>query len=407
MTAWRIEIVALLALLAPAGDDDKTAAEWNALGIEQLEAKNYDDAIRLLQRATRADPAHVTIRENLGVAYHNRGVARLEARWVGEAVADFERALELRDDATTRRHLARAWMEQRDFGRAEVVLIAARAKWPDEPTIHRDLGFLYYAKDDLPRAIECLKRRLELGDEAVSKSLLARCERENAVSSDYVDRSSNDFTLKFLGKPEDFAIADQVLALLQDARATVGSELGAFPRDKTTVLLYSREDFQKATATHGWVGGLYDGKIRLPIDDFARERDEIRRTATHEYAHRVIADLAPLCPLWLNEGIAEFFEGRDPHAGVLALVKGGATPTPFASMPAEWVGETDVDKVRLWYAQSRSFVAFFHARYGVGALRAVLADLGKGEPADQAFVRATGQDVSQLDALWQREILHR
>lgn len=399
--------VGFLTVVLSVQDTEKTAAQWNALGIERLEAKQYDEAIQLLQRATQVDPAHVTIRENLGVAYHNRGVSRLEARWVGEAIADFERALKLRDDVTTRRHLARGWMELRDFGRAEAVLIEARAKAPDEPSVHRDLGFLYYAKDDLPRAIECLKRRLELGDEAVVKTLLARCERENAVSSEYVDRSSNDFTLKFLGKPEDFAVADRVLALLQDARAKVGSELGAFPRDKTTVLLYSREDFQKATATHGWVGGLYDGKIRLPIDDFEREREEIARTASHEYAHRVIADIAPLCPLWFNEGVAEFFEGRDPHVAVRALLEKGSTPTAFSAMPAEWVGESDVDKVRLWYAQSRSFVAFFHARYGVGALRAVLADLGRGQTLDQAFVRATSLDVAQLDELWRREILNR
>jgi tetratricopeptide (TPR) repeat protein len=404
MNAW---VAGVLTAIVALGDGEKTAAEWNELGVEQLKAKHYDDAIQLLQRATRADPAHRTIRENLGVAYHNRGVSRLEARWVAEAIADFERALDLRDDVTTRRHLARGWMELRDFGRAEAVLIEARAEFPDEPTVHRDLGFLYYAKDDLPRAIESLKRRLELGEEAVVTALLERCERENSVSSDYVDRSSNDFTLKFLGKPEDFAVADQVLSLLQDARAKVGSELGAFPRDKTTVLLYSRQDFQKATATHGWVGGLYDGKIRLPIDDFARERESIRRTATHEYAHRVIADLAPLCPLWLNEGLAEFFEGVDPHAGVRALVAKGTKPAAFAELPAEWVSETDVDKVRLWYAQSRSFVGFFHGRYGVGAVRAVLSDLGRGDTLDQAFVRSTGQDVQQLDALWRSEILAR
>ena len=58
---------------------------------------------------------------------------------------------------------------------------------------------------------------------------------------------------------------------------------------KVAVVIYPGRTFRAVTGAHGWVAGLYDGKIRVPA---AGLRDAppsaVRAVLTHEYAHALI-----------------------------------------------------------------------------------------------------------------------
>lgn len=386
---------------------DPGTSSLNEQALEKLDAGDFDGAVRLLEQAHRVSDDDVIVK-NLAVARNNRGLDHLSQGRTWKAIQDFEAAIRLRDDEPLFRvHLGYAWLKARDYGRAQVALVEARRRHPEFPKVYDFLGFLYYAQDDLERAIEAYETRVELEPSEWAGRQLDRARREFAVSSDYVDRTSNDFTLKFLGSGNNYAVADAVLQLLEDARATVCADLGHFPSARTTVLLYDDDSFKRATGAHDWVGGLYDGKIRLPLRDFGRQKRQLAATARHEYTHRVMADLAPNCPTWVNEGIAEWFEdaGASSHDAIRTLVAQGKTIPSFADMPTSFADQADAGRVRIQYAASQSFLGFLRDRYGLGALRQFVMGLGRGQEVDEAMRKNFGYPLADLEALWRREIL--
>ena len=399
----------LLLLCVPLviGAAEESVSALNERALDLLDAGDFDGAVSALElAAARGDDPVIT--KNLAVARNNRGLEHIRAGRTWKAAQDFEAAIRLiDDDPLFRVHLGYAWLKARDYGRAEVALREARRRHPDFPKVYDFLGFLHYARDELAPAIEAYEKRLELEPSDWASRQLERARREFEVSGDYVDRSSNDFTLKFLGSRTNYAVADEVLKLLEAARATVCSDLGHFPVDRTTVLLYDDSSFRKATGAHDWVGGLYDGKIRLPLNDFGRQKKRLAETARHEYTHRVIADLVPNCPTWVNEGVAEWFErgGEGSHDDVRALRAQGRDIPSFAEMPETFADQTDANLVRVQYAASQSFLAFLRERYGLGSIRQFLMGLGRGDEVDVAMRKNFGRPLDELEGQWRREIL--
>lgn len=395
----------LAAGAAGAGD----AIEWNQQAVELLEAERFDEAVALFERAHAAAPEDATIRRNLAVARNNRGLRLLDRMECGRAILDFEAAHRLDErDPLFLIHLGYAHLWRWDMTRAEATLLEAKRRFPEEPRVHDHLGHLYYVRDELPRAIEAWQTRLELAFDETCAKRLEKARRELAVSGDFLDRSSNDFTLKFLSSATSIGVADEVLRSLETARAAVCTDLGVFPQQRTIVLLYSDlDELRRATGAHGWVGGLYDGRIRLPLRDFERARAGFEATARHEYTHRVLHEMAPGCPIWLNEGLAEWFEDRGaaPHDRVRALLADGVEPPPVADLVGSFASEADRGRVDLSYAMSRSFIGFLMERWGLGAVRGLLMSLRGGAEVDDAMRRNFGGTLAEVDAQWRREIL--
>lgn len=395
-----------LVLTALLASDDVVALNEKALRL--LEQKEFDQAIELLERAHESLPADATVARNLAVAHNNRGLKLLDAFEFGKAIHDFETAYKLREDEPLFAvHLGYAHLKRYDFARAEAVLEATRRQFPKEPKVYDYLGFLYYSDDVLDKAVDLWEQRLALADDAWARDMLGKAKREREVSQDFIDKTSNDFVLKLVGSDKNRQAADEILAWLEAARERVGSDLSYFPQRRTTVLLYTTEDFRKATGAHGWVGGLYDGKIRLQVRDFDRQKKMLRETIFHEYTHRVLAELAPELPIWLNEGLAEWYGngGERAHDEILRLAKAGQTAPNFAALPETFARETDAGKVHLNYAASYSFTAFLLERYGLASIREILFALRRGDSVDRAMQTTLGGPLSEFEALWRKEVL--
>jgi tetratricopeptide (TPR) repeat protein len=388
--------------------DGMDGGTLNEEAMRCLERGELDRAIALFGDARRVAPEDATIRRNLAVAHNNRGLRLVDRMEFARAISDFESATSLvEDEPLFRVHLGYAHLKRLDFPRAEMVLGDTVKHFPSEPKGYQYLGFLYYSDDELERAIELFEQRLALADDSWTRSMLEKARREQAVAEGYEVKTSNDFVLKFLGEGDNDAIAEDLLAVLEDARARIGSELGCFPQRRTTVLLYTKEDFRRATGAHEWVGGLYDGKIRLPVRDFARQREALFATARHEYTHRVLNELCPEVPIWLNEGLADWYgtNGRDPHRDFKTLLREGGTAPSFAGLSETFAKEQDAKVVRVQYAASYSFTSFLRDRYGLACMRAILLELRAGKNIDDACRSAIGYPLEDLEKLWRREVL--
>src|SRR6185369_13180713 len=115
---------------------------------------------------------------------------------------------------------------------------------------------------------------LEPENKAVIESA-AKARREAAVESRMNKGYSSMFVISHdEGTKSD--LADAVLDVLETAYNRVGSDLAYYPVTRVPVILYTKKDYRVVTAGPEWSGGLYDGKVRLPIGG-ARELTPVLR----------------------------------------------------------------------------------------------------------------------------------
>jgi hypothetical protein len=188
-----------------------------------------------------------------------------------------------------------------------------------------------------------------------------------------------------------------LLAGLDAARERVVGSLGEAPRERVAVILYDAAQFQEVARVHGWVTGLFDGKIRLPAGGALPPRRELERILVHEYAHAVIHDLARgRAPRWLHEGLAQALEG--------------ATPDPMLRVPGrptlggveELLAEADPGRARAGYDVALWVVHDLLDRGGMPAMRRLMTRLGQGEAITVAVPAVYGLSLADLEHQWRR-----
>ncbi len=183
--------------------------------------------------------------------------------------------------------------------------------------------------------------------------LTARLEswrKEAALHQDFQRSMSTNFTVLFEG-PAEQPLADKALALLEASYWRIGGALGAYPADVITVVLYTERQFQDVTRAPGWAGGLYDGRIKVPVRGALEHPEEFARVLSHELTHAFVYSLATRgVPQWLNEGLAGAFEQGD-LSWAHETVAGARALIPLDRLHGDFSGFSP-DQARLAYAES-------------------------------------------------------
>ena len=85
-----------------------------------------------------------------------------------------------------------------------------------------------------------------------------------------------------------------------------------------------------------WSAGAFDGKIRVPVQGVSQNIDQFDQILVHELTHAMIYAVAPRgVPAWLHEGLAGYFEGRDPALAQRRIQSLGAVIPLSARRPAD------------------------------------------------------------------------
>jgi tetratricopeptide (TPR) repeat protein len=141
-------------------------------------------------------------------------------------------------------------------------------------------------------------------------------------------------------------------------------------------------------------------------------REEVTRTIYHEYAHAIFATTWPGAPLWLQEGLAEYYstfrsdgktifigEPLKEHTRTLRT-----TPwIPYAElmrMDTDAPAYREADKKPLFYAQAWLVTHFlFHGQRDAGpeAIDRYITLLGSGEPNEKCFQQVFHLSLTTLD----------
>ncbi len=134
---------------------------------------------------------------------------------------------------------------------------------------------------------------------------------EHDIEKQFLDSSSEHFNIKSnFASPHSYS---KIFQYFEQAYFQLGRNLNFYPSDKINVYLYrSKKQFQEATSSPDWVGGLWDGKkIKIPETYLTLNKKAMKRIIFHEYVHCFFSlkyrKSRGRLPLWLNEGCAEYF----------------------------------------------------------------------------------------------------
>jgi tetratricopeptide (TPR) repeat protein len=237
------------------------------------------------------------------------------------------------------------------------------------------LSLSHYKLDDLEESETYAAQALALRDDDELRSFYEKVRREKGAIKHEVDESNLHFKVVFDGY-EHGSISRLILDILDSAYRDIGREFDSFPDRTITVVLYTQQDFFDVTRAPAWAGGLFDGKIRVPVRGAdSVDRELLRTVLYHEYVHAMVHEIAQGVPRWVHEGLAEYLvpRGLNRTGQVIPL---RLLDLSFSSNPRMALAA---------YQESYSAIARLVDRYSLYDIKQFLLAMGRGENMEQAF----------------------
>jgi tetratricopeptide (TPR) repeat protein len=344
---------------------------------------------------------------NTYARYIKNGSEQMKAGDYRAARDSFEQALRYNDSAFDGHlGLGIAFFQLHDEKYAERELTRAAEINPKEPTAYQFLGELYYGKDDLETAASYWEKAVALDPSATNiRARLERIRREHHAEKDFNRDVTSHFLIKYEGR-EKIETGRIVLRILEEAYGAVGRALSYYPDHEIQVILYSGQQYQEVTDAPGWSGGIYDGKIRIPIGGIEQETPGLRSLLYHEYTHAVVRAITPRCPTWLNEGLAQYFEGREISGGqreTLRRLAAADKLPPLSGLEGSFMGLTG-NQAMYAYLFSLSSVRYLIDSFGMYRVKSVLDELAANRDIRTAVNSGIMRSYEEFQQGWKRSL---
>jgi hypothetical protein len=204
---------------------------------------------------------------------------------------------------------------------------------------------------------------------------------------------------------------------------------GFTPEDELRVVVYNtQDDFCTIYGMfcQSWIGGVAIGSITLGwLDEnraasiancdaacqaevaAERRRWFFNQLIPHELAHAFLnywmGSRTSAIPIWFNEGQAvnNELEGVPEEIDRVRLLARTGQLERLAVMDARTIiGRNDLPRVRDWYAQAASLVAFLYERWGVESLGAIIRLVNEGKTFETALETVTGVSMTDYEIAW-------
>jgi hypothetical protein len=337
-------------------------------------------------------------------------VARVVAAEVAAAqfeisVGDFERAVArynvgLRFDPNNSGLLmetAYLHLRRSEYSAAEDLLEHARRIEPDSAEVAKLSGWAYYGLNRAADAVTQWKRAMELNPDAETLHALEKAQRDAQEEAEYREGETLHFRLKYNGGAAP-QLAEQVLKTLEGEFDEISATLNYVPPEPIGVILYTNQTFMDITRAPSWSGALNDGRIRVPVEGLTSMTDELARVLKHELTHSFVGQkTGGRCPVWLQEGIAQYMEGKRSrvNAGVLSAAYESHMEFSLLSYETSWLN-LPRDAAASAYAWSLAVVEGIVTVNGMDDLERILERLAAGSSAEDAIRAVLHEDYSEL-----------
>ena len=327
-------------LLGPASSlAQSKARELNDAGWKLLQGGDAASAARVFAEALTMEPDQPVLLLGAGVAAHLQGRSE-------DATVPLRRALDLDPRLTP----------------ASILL-----------------GQIAYTDGDVATAIANYEKALTHAPNEPTLTTKLKAWRADAdASRGFTERRFDRFRVMFQGHA-DKVLAARATEILEAAFWRIGKALGNYPSEPVVVMLYTEQQFRDVTQAPMWMGGLYDGRIRVPAAGAAQSPQLFERVLVHELTHAMIATIAPRgIPAWLHEGLAQHFEGDDAAAARKTIARFGVIPLRYLEGS---FSQLTAAQATLAYQESLVVVDMLFQRPGMdwNALFRALSESGRTE----------------------------
>ena len=279
-------------------------------------------------------------------------------------------------------------LEMAEWNCAEKNVRALLKESPDDQNLQLHLAGILYEQERYEDCIAYVQsRKFNHADLDYLKQKSEALIRE--MDELKIERSMH-VRVEFEGRPARKDIME-ALAVLEVAYDSLCHLFDFHPENKMHLVLYESSQYQGVGPRPEWVGAVFDGKLRIPVNVMAY-REIYRPMFFHELTHAFIRAMTRYhVPLWVNEGIAQVIDAsrtgmQRPEGGAPSIE---ALTTPFVNenntgtaVKLYWYSQAMVERL---LARNASLV---HFRDFIQNMR-TLGD----EPALQKFYGVTTQQL--------------
>jgi len=258
-------------------------------------------------------------------------------------------------------------------------------------------GWAYYGLNKLDDAVREWKSALALRADPEVQAALEKAERDRHEEASYKENESPHFTLRYSGSSEP-ALARDVLRTLEGHFSAVESELNYTPPEPIGVILYTQQAFEDITNAPAWVGALNDGRIRVPVQGLSAVTPELARVLKHELTHSFVRQKsAGRAPTWLQEGLAQWMEGKRSGAVAEALLQNydSKQSQSLSQLESTWM-HLPSDAAGYAYGWSLASVEYIVQSGGMTDIERILDRIAAGESTEAALRSVLHDDYADL-----------
>ncbi|MFI5097933.1 MAG: peptidase MA family metallohydrolase [Candidatus Acidiferrales bacterium] len=377
------------------------AMETTANGTEIDHGAVHDGSIdrkyiAQLEEEARGGSASAT--ERAGLAHHAASQFELSHGDLDHALSDAREAVSYTpEQAVLLMNVAYIQLQRSEFRQSLEYLDHARRLAPDSADVYKLSGWAYYGMNRPDLAVQDWKKAQSIRRDADVQTALEKAERDIREEENYRENESAHFQLRYNGAAEP-GLARDILRTLEGHYQQIESALNYSPPEPVGVVLYTEQGFADITRAPEWVGALNDGRIRVPVQGLTGVTPELSRVLRHELTHSFIQQKTHgRAPTWLQEGIAQWMEGKrsDESAAVLVQVYDQGHAAALSKLEGSGLGLSE-DVVRYSYAWSLANVEFMVQTGGMGDIEKILDRIAAGRSTEEALREVLRSDYGDL-----------
>jgi tetratricopeptide (TPR) repeat protein len=360
MSLCRVTAVCcLITLCVVSVESQSRVNELNDAGWKALRDGYQDRAANLFAEALELRPNDAVLLMGAGAAAHAQGKQK-------DAIASLQKALDVMPGLTP----ASLLLGQIAFDEGEV-----------------DLAIRTYES-----ALKHAPGNAELA------RTLAEWRSEASVHKSFDELRYERFRVLFEGHSEQ-SLAAHATDVFNSEFFRIANKLGEYPTNTIVAVLYTEQQFRDVTRAPAWAGGQYDGRIRIPVAGASRQPELFEKVLTHELTHAIVAGIAPNgVPAWLNEGLAQYFDGTDVSSAGRRM-KALGRYVPLKRLESSF-GHLNAAEAQVAYDESLLAVNVIAERAAFGWTR-LLHQLADGQSFDDV-IGSYGFSYADLEASFAR-----
>ncbi len=370
--------------------------ELNRKGLDALDAGEPERAVGFFTAALELEPEQEVILGNLATALVS-WAADVQRQGDWAAAIDLLERAQSTDSTNVGSYYWLAHLQLLKGNRvgAKRTLEEALESGVEHATLLRMSADIAAVEGELDQSVEIIKRAVALDPEdqgLVERAAQLQAERQ--MFSTFLTDSTAHFDSRY--DPQDTGIVGSLTELnrdLEGAWQDVVGILGVQPRERLLVIWLDAESYRWQAPA--WSAALFDGRVRVVIEDYDRDRDSIRRTLRHELTHAVLHTMGSQLPTWLHEGLAQSAEGGNAAAAMESLAKNEPNQH-LEQLVGNWTVWTDRARLTEAYAYSLGFCAWLRQEFGQSVMANLLINLD-GRTFEDAWFLTFGAGVAATD----------